>query len=61
MLGVLRVLTVYFTDGLARPGEALALKEEQTLAAVVGEALAAYLGRRRATEKDPPFQLLVRS
>jgi len=52
--------TVDIDDGLLERAKRLALKEKLTLGAVLGEALAAYLGSRRAAEKDPPFQLLVR-
>jgi hypothetical protein len=52
--------TVDIDDGLLERAKRLALKEKRTLAAVVGQALAAYLGSRRAVDKDPPFQLLVR-
>jgi hypothetical protein len=52
--------TVDIDDGLLERAKRLALKEKRTLAAVVGQALAAYLGSRKATDKDPPFQLLVR-
>ena len=52
--------TVDIDDGLLERAKRLALKEKQTLGAVVSEALAAYLGSRKAADKDPPFQLLVR-
>jgi hypothetical protein len=52
--------TVDIEDGLLERTKRLALKEKQTLGAVVGEALAAYLGSRRLAGKDPPFKLLVR-
>jgi len=52
--------TVDIDDGLLERAKRLALKEKQTLGAVVGQALAAYLGSRKAADKDPPFQLLVR-
>ncbi len=38
----------------------LAFSERRTLGSVLSDALAAYLGKRRATSKDPPFDLLVR-
>jgi predicted transcriptional regulator len=52
--------TVDIDDGLLERAKRLALKEKRTLAAVVGQALAAYLGSRKAADKDAPFQLLVR-
>jgi hypothetical protein len=52
--------TIDIEDGLLERAKRLALKEKQTLSAVVGEALAAYLGSRRLAGKDPPFTLLVR-
>ncbi len=52
--------TVDIDDGLLDRAKRLALKERLTLGAVVGEALAAYLASRRASDKDPPFGLLVR-
>lgn len=51
--------TVDIDDALLERAKRLALKERQTLGAVVGQALAAYLGSRRQVEKDPPFQLIV--
>jgi Bacterial antitoxin of type II TA system, VapB len=52
--------TVDIDDLLLERAKRLALKEKQTLGAVVGEALAAYLASRRLTGKAPPFELLVR-
>jgi predicted transcriptional regulator len=52
--------TVDIEDGLLERAKRLALKEQQTLAAVVGQALAAYLSSRKAAAVDPPFELLVR-
>ena len=52
--------TVDIDDGLLERAKRLALKEKQTLGAVVGQALAAYLSSRRAAAVDPPFELLVR-
>ena len=52
--------TVDIDDGLLERAKRLALKEHRTLAAVVGQALAAYLGSRKAADKDPPFELLVK-
>jgi predicted transcriptional regulator len=52
--------TVDIEDALLDRAKRLALKEKQTLAAVVSAALAAYLGSRRLASKDPPFEPLVR-
>lgn len=52
--------TVDIEDGLLERAKRLALKENRTLAAVVGEALAAHLASRRLAAKDVPFTLLVR-
>jgi hypothetical protein len=52
--------TVDIEEGLLERAKRLALKEKQTLGAVVGEALAAYLGGRKQAGKDPDFELLVR-
>ena len=52
--------TVDIEDGLLERAKRLALKEKQTLGAVVGQALSAYLGSRKAADKDAPFELLVR-
>ncbi|MDF3071042.1 MAG: hypothetical protein K0R38_6643 [Polyangiaceae bacterium] len=51
--------TVDIDDALLERAKRLALKEKQTLGAVVGQALAAYLGTRRQAGKDPPFDLIV--
>ncbi len=52
--------TLDIDDGLLERAKRLALKEKRTLAAVVCQALAAYLSSRRAAATDPPFELLVR-
>lgn len=52
--------TLEIDDGLLERAKKLALKERQTLGAVVGQALAAYLASRRLSGQDPPFKLLVR-
>ena len=52
--------TVDLDPGLLETAKHLASKEQRTLSAVLGDALAAYLGARRQTAKDPPFELLVR-
>ena len=51
--------TVDIDEALLERAKRLALKEKQTLGAIVGQALAAYLGSRRQAEKDPPFELIV--
>lgn len=51
--------TVDIDEALLERAKRLALKEKQTLGAVVGQALAAYLGTRRQAEKDSPFELIV--
>jgi predicted transcriptional regulator len=51
--------TVDIDEALLERAKRLALKEKQTLGAVVGQALAAYLGGRRQAGKDPPFELIV--
>ena len=38
----------------------LAQSEARTLGSVLNDALAAYLAKRRASAKDPPFELIVR-
>jgi hypothetical protein len=52
--------TVDLDPGLLETAKRLASKEQRTLSAVLGDALAAYLGSRRQSSKDPPFELLVR-
>lgn len=52
--------TVEIEDGLLERAKRLALKEKQTLGAIVGRALSTYLGSRKSAGKDPPFTLLVR-
>ena len=52
--------TVDLDPALLETAKRLASKEQRTLSAVLGEALAAYLGTRRQSSKDPPFELLVR-
>ena len=51
--------TVDIDEALLERAKRLALREKQTLGSVVGQALAAYLGTRRQTEKDPPFELVL--
>lgn len=52
--------TVDIEDALLERAKRLALKEQRTLGAVLGQALAAYLSSRKVADKDPPFELLVR-
>jgi predicted transcriptional regulator len=51
--------TVDIDEALLERAKRFALKEKQTLGAVVGQALAAYLGARRQAEDDRPFELIV--
>lgn len=51
--------TVDIDEALLERAKRLALEEKQTLGAVVGQALAAYLGSRRQAERDPPFKLIA--
>jgi hypothetical protein len=52
--------TVDIEDALLQRAKRAAAKQKQTLGALVGEALAAYLGSRKSAGKDPAFELLVR-
>src|SRR5262249_46774287 len=52
--------TVDLDDVLLERAKRLALSEGKTLSSVVGEALAAYVGKRRSQAADPPFELIVR-
>jgi hypothetical protein len=52
--------TVDIDEALLERAKRLALKEKLSLGALVGEALAAYLGSRKQVTKDPPFELIVR-
>lgn len=52
--------TVDVDDALLERAKRLALKDGRTLSAVVNSALAAYLGGRRSTGKEEPFELIVR-
>ena len=47
-------------DALLERAKRLALKDGRTLSAVVNGALAAYLGGRKSTSKEEPFELIVR-
>ena len=52
--------TIDLDEKLIDRAKRLALKEGRTLSALVNGALAAYLGARRDSAKDPPFELIVR-
>jgi hypothetical protein len=52
--------TVDIDDALLERAKRLALKEQRSLGAVLGQALAAYLSSRKVADRDPPFELLVR-
>jgi hypothetical protein len=52
--------TVDLDDALLRRAKQLAARGGATLSAVLNEALAAYLTRRRPPSQDPPFDLVVR-
>jgi len=52
--------TVDIDPAVLEHAKKLAISERRTLGAVLNDALAAYLGRRRASVKSPPFELLVR-
>lgn len=50
--------TVDLDEVLLERAKRLALKEKQSLGALLNEALTAYLGARRQAGKDSPFELL---
>lgn len=52
--------TVDLDEAFLERAKRLALKDGRTLSAVVNEALAAYLGGRKSSNKDEPFDLIVR-
>lgn len=52
--------TVDLDEALIERAKRLALKESRTVSALVNAALAAYLGARRESLKDSPFELIVR-
>jgi hypothetical protein len=53
--------TIDLDVSLIQRAKRLALKERQTLSAIVNEALAIHLGSKRsAAPCDPPFELIVR-
>jgi predicted transcriptional regulator len=52
--------TVDLDPRLLARAKQLATQQHRTLSSIVGDALGAYLGARRATATDPPFKLLVR-
>jgi predicted transcriptional regulator len=52
--------TVDLDPSMLERAKRLALKQRRTLSALLGDALAAYLGSQRSSAKDPPFELIVR-
>lgn len=52
--------TVDIERRLLERAKRLAASQHRTLGALVGDALAAYLGAVRGPSTDPPFELLVR-
>ena len=52
--------TVDIDPAVLERAKKLAYSERRTLGSVLSDALAAYLGKRRATSNDPAFELLVR-
>lgn len=52
--------TVDIDPAVLERAKKLAFSERRTLGSVLSDALAAYLGKRRSTSKDPAFELLVR-
>ena len=52
--------TVDLDAAILERAKRLALKDGRTLSAVVNGALAAYLGSRKGSNKDEPFELIVR-
>jgi hypothetical protein len=52
--------TVDIDAALIERVKRLAVKERQTLSAIVNEALCAHLGMHKNVTKDPPFELIVR-
>jgi len=52
--------TVDLDPAVLERAKRLALSEGKTLSSILSEALAAYLGKRKQSAKDPPFELIVR-
>jgi len=52
--------TVDIDPAVLEHAKKLVIIERGTLGAVLNDALAAYLGKRRAGAQSPPFELLVR-
>ena len=52
--------TVDLDEAVLKRAKRLADSENRTLGSLVGDALVAYLGRRKPPAKDPPFELIVR-
>jgi hypothetical protein len=52
--------TVDVDAALLQRAKRFAESENRTLGSIVSEALVAYLGKRKQTSKDAPFELIVR-
>jgi hypothetical protein len=52
--------TIDIDAGLLERAKRLALKDQRTLSSVVNNALSAYLGGRKSSTKEEPFELIVR-
>jgi hypothetical protein len=52
--------TVDVDPAVLQRAKRLAGSEKRTLGSVVNDALVAYLGKRKPSSKDPPFELIVR-
>lgn len=52
--------TIDLDAAILERAKRLALKDGRTLSAVVNGALAAYLGSRKGSNKEDPFELIVR-
>jgi hypothetical protein len=52
--------TVDIDPAVLQRAKRLADSENRTLGSIVGDALVAYLGKRKPSSKDPPFELIVR-
>lgn len=52
--------TVDIDPAVLERAKKLALREQRTLGSVLSDALASYLGKRRASATNPPVELFVR-